>query len=63
MHLSTQELDMLTTESFSGMSWTEKHSPLVTKHEPELRHVHQNWVLVTDATGTRRLQMRWQAEP
>jgi len=43
------------------------HHPITTAsvhetHETESHILRVNWIVVTDAKGTRRPQMRWQTE-
>jgi hypothetical protein len=36
--------------------------PASETHEPEFRPLHVKWIVISDETGNRRLQMHWATE-
>jgi hypothetical protein len=45
--------------SFVRGAWCDIYSPVHEKYENEFNPLHKNWVLVDDAKGNPRAQMRW----
>jgi hypothetical protein len=59
--LFAQEATMATTQ-FLRTAWCDICWPLIDEQNAQQPALRMSWVVVTDVTGNRRLQMSWTAD-